>query len=231
MRETMLDDDCSADDVLPAGGFSDWLDGMARALRGEQDSDVPCGACTACCRSSQFVHIGPEERATLAHIPAELLFPAPRLPAGNVLLGYDENGHCPMLVDERCSIYEHRPRTCRTYDCRVFPAADVAPETGDLEPVARQVRRWRFDVQDDDDRARHQAVRAAAAYVQARAEVLPDGRPPANATQRAVLAVRLHEAFLGEDPDTGAPVAVEPSPEAVRALLAPDPPPRRRRRQ
>ena len=78
-----------------------WLAGMERALRGEQASDVPCDGCTACCTSSQFVHIGPDETDTLAHIPAALLFPAPRLPDGHVLLGYDEHGHCPMLDRRR----------------------------------------------------------------------------------------------------------------------------------
>ena len=39
----------------------------------------PCRAvtCTACCTSSQFVHIEPDETDTLAHIPAALRFPAP----------------------------------------------------------------------------------------------------------------------------------------------------------
>lgn len=107
--------------ALRAGSFSVWLKGMGRALRGEAASEVPCDGCTACCRSSQFVHIEPDETDTLARIPEELLFPASRLPAGNKLMGYDEHGRCPMLVDDRCSIYEHRPRACRTYDCRVFP--------------------------------------------------------------------------------------------------------------
>jgi Fe-S-cluster containining protein len=215
----MADDDLIADDApLAAGGFSDWLDGMARALRGEEGSDVPCGGCTGCCRSAQFVHIGPEERDTLAHIPAELLFPAPRMPTGNLLLGYDENGHCPMLVDDRCSIYDHRPRTCRTYDCRVFPAAGVEPDSHEQAPIARQARRWRFEFPEEADRVRHEAVRAAAAYVQAR----PDTPTP---TQRAVLAVRLHEAFLTDDGVVG-----EPAPEVVQALLSPEPALRRRRR-
>src|SRR5438552_2615582 len=98
---------------------------MQSALRGDADSDVPCAGCTACCTSSQFVHIGPDETDALAHIPAELLFPAPQRPPGHVVLGYDERGHCPMLVDGRCSIYEHRPQTCRIYDCRVFTAAGI----------------------------------------------------------------------------------------------------------
>ncbi|HET7720760.1 MAG TPA: YkgJ family cysteine cluster protein, partial [Acidimicrobiales bacterium] len=101
--------------TLPAGRFSTWLVRIG--------VDVPCGTCTACCTSSQFVHIGPDERDTLSRIPKALLFPAPGQPKGHVVMGYDERGHCPMFVDGACSIYEHRPRTCRTYDCRVFPAA------------------------------------------------------------------------------------------------------------
>jgi Fe-S-cluster containining protein len=178
------------DQPLAAGAFSAWLVGMQRALRGEDGSDVPCGGCTACCTSSQFIHIGPDEAETLARIPAELLFPAPRMPRGNVLLGYDENGHCPMLIDGKCSIYEHRPRTCRTYDCRIFPAAGVAPDEDQL-PIARQARRWRFDFPADVDRMAHDGVRAAARFVREHEELLPGGVAPANATQRAVLAIRL----------------------------------------
>ncbi|MEA2687341.1 MAG: uncharacterized protein QOE93_2536 [Actinomycetota bacterium] len=189
------------DGPLPAGTFSTWLDGMELALRGEADSDVPCDGCTACCRSSQFVHIGPEERDTLAHIPENLLFPAPRSPKGHVLMGYDEHGRCPMLIDDRCSIYEHRPRTCRTYDCRVFPAAGVEVVDQDQADIARRARRWRFDHPHEVDRVEHEAVQAAARFVRERADVLPAGAVPANATQQAVLAVRLHDAFLGDDPE------------------------------
>jgi Fe-S-cluster containining protein len=147
------------DGEVAAGDFSTWLDGMQAALRGEHDADVPCGSCTACCTSSQFVHIEPDETDALAHIPAALLFPAPRLPKGHVLLGYDERGHCPMLVGGRCSIYQHRPRTCRTYDCRVFPAAGL---DADQPAIAERVRRWRFAYPTALDRSRHDEVRRAA---------------------------------------------------------------------
>jgi Fe-S-cluster containining protein len=123
---------------------------MRSALAGERDAEVPCGSCTACCRSSQFVHIAPDETRTLARIPAALLFPAPGQPKGHMVLGYDERGHCPMLVDDRCSIYTDRPRTCRTYDCRIFAATGVTP---DQPLVAEQVERWRFDGGDDELRA------------------------------------------------------------------------------
>ena len=208
---------------LPAGGFSAWLARMQRALGGEAASDVPCGSCTACCTSSQFVHIGPDEVDTLAHIPDQLLFPAPRMPRGHVLLGYDENGHCPMLVDGGCSIYEHRPRTCRTYDCRIFPATGIEPDDGDEEKaaVARRARRWQFDVPRDADQTRLDAVRAAARYVkERRGDLPPDAAVPVNATQAAVLAVRMHAAFLGRDDETGEPIVVDPEPEAIRVVLS-----------
>jgi uncharacterized protein len=184
------------DDSLPAGDFSSWMVEIQGALRGERGSDVPCGTCTACCTSSQFVHVGPEETDTLAHIPSELLFPAPGAPRGHVLLGYDERGHCPMLIDNECSIYEHRPRACRTYDCRVFPAAGLVPEGAEKARIARQVRRWRFGYPDPTDREQHAAVRAAASSLREHPELFRDGIAPTNTTQLAVRAIEVHDAFL-----------------------------------
>lgn len=167
--------------------FGSWLNAMQAALRGEADAEVPCGDCTACCTSSQFVHIGPDETDTLAHIPAELLFPAPRHPLGHVLLGYDEHGHCPMLAGGRCSIYEHRPRTCRTYDCRIFTATglDVGADDPTKEPIAERSRQWHFTFPTDDDRRRQTAVDTAVRSIHA-----------TSVTQLAVGAIERHEEFL-----------------------------------
>jgi Fe-S-cluster containining protein len=186
----------TAEEPLAAGTFAAWLAEMLRALDGDGDSDVPCDGCTACCTSSQFIHIGPDEADTLARIPAELLFPAPRLPSGNVLLGYDENGHCPMLIDNRCSIYEHRPRTCRAYDCRIFPAAGVEPDDDQQPAIARRARRWRFEHPAEEDRVLHDAVRAAGTFVREHRDQLPHGTAPVNASQHAALAIRRHADFL-----------------------------------
>ena len=192
-------------DSRSAGAFGPWLHQMLDALRGTVDADVPCERCVACCSSSQFVHVAPDEVDALAHIPNELLFPAPRMPRGHVLMGYDERGRCPMLTDAGCSIYEHRPRTCRTYDCRVFPAAGV--DVGDDKPlVAEQARRWRFEHPSADDAALHAAVRAAAAFVGEHRSELPDELRPSNSTQLAVVAVEAHRTFLDR---TGARVSVE----------------------
>jgi len=170
------------DAPLPAGKFSDWLDSMLAALRGESDADVPCNGCTACCTSSQFVHIMADETDTLAHIPTELVVRAPGLPIGNVVLGHDERGHCPMLIDGACSIYEHRPRACRTYDCRIFAATGLEVDRDDETKVdiARRVSRWTFDLSADADRSAHEAVLAAARSIPGQGS---------SATARAVLAL------------------------------------------
>jgi Fe-S-cluster containining protein len=204
---------------LPAGNFSAWLAEMQGALRGERGSDVPCGDCTACCTSSQFVHVGPDETDTLAHIPSELLFAAPRLPAGHVLLGYDERGHCPMLVDNRCSIYEHRPNACRTYDCRIFPGAGITLGDDDKALIDRRARRWRFSFPTEADRVDHKAVQAAAAFLTGNGEVLPNGAALPNATGLAILAIQIHQAFLQRDAESGQMTIIDPDPAAVRVEL------------
>ena len=162
--------------VIDAGSFGSWLDDVRAAVRGERDAVVPCGHCTACCTSSQFVHVGPDETAVLARIPAELLFAAPGFPKGHVLMGYDGHGHCPMLVDGLCSIYDDRPRTCRSYDCRIFAAADVAP---DSPAIAARVEQWEFSYADPAEQSAHDAIKAAAAQVAG----------AVNATERALRAV------------------------------------------
>jgi Fe-S-cluster containining protein len=203
---------------LPAGDFSDWLFAMRAALWGERTSDVPCDGCTACCRSSQFIHIAPDETETLAHIPSALLFPAPRLPAGHVLLGYDEEGCCPMLIGDQCSIYRYRPRTCRTYDCRVFPAAAVELEDNEKTLVAERARRWRFDFPHEKDGRDHRAVQAAAVFLRRHTDLLPNGAGATDPTQLAVLAVETAELFLA----SGRSSDQEPDPpvEVVRVALA-----------
>src|SRR3954470_15993819 len=153
---------------------------MRLVLSGDGEAAVPCGACTGCGTSSQFVHIEPDEVDALAHIPAALLFPAPRMPLGHVVLGYDGDGRCPMLGEHGCTIYEHRPRTCRTYDCRIFPAAGVEVTESVQVAIGRRLRRGHCDHPTERDRQDHEAVRAAAA----------DDTTSTSATERAVRAVR-----------------------------------------
>jgi Fe-S-cluster containining protein len=199
-----------------AGDFSSWMIEIQGAIRGEHGSNVPCGNCTACCTSSQFIYIEPGETETLAHIPAELLFPAPRMPKGHVLLGYDERGHCPMLVDNKCSIYEYRPKTCRTYDCRIFPAAGVDINEEEKSLIAQHVRRWKFNFPEQSDRIQQQAVQAAATYLDEHKGLLPHDVAPMTSTQLAILAIEIHDVFLQLDEKTSQSMVVIPEPGVVR---------------
>jgi len=193
----------------PAGEFGAWLQEVGAAIRGEGATDVPCGSCVACCSSSQFIHIAPDETDALAHIPKALLFPAPRAPRGHVLMGYDEHGRCPMLRADGCSIYEHRPHTCRTYDCRVFPAAGVLPDETDKTEIAATAAQWQFTYGNDEARVLHDAVRAAAAFIRSHTDELGDDAPHTT-TQLAVMAVEAHWLFVD---------SAGPSVESVRVAL------------
>lgn len=176
------------DGPLAAGRFTTWLGGMEAALRQERDAEVPCAGCTACCRASQFVHVEPDEADAFAHIPAELLFPAPQRPVGHKVLGYDERGWCPMLTDDGCSIYAHRPRACRTYDCRIFAATGIDVDEAQPE-IAARARRWSFTFDSEEDTALRDAVRAAAQFV-------VDGDDGSlNANRRAVRAIEMLDEF------------------------------------
>jgi hypothetical protein len=150
-------------------------------------------------------------------VPRELLFPAPGLPKGHVVLGYDDKGHCPMLVDDRCSIYEDRPRTCRNFDCRVFPAAGLSPDEDGKALMTAQVRRWKFSFPTARDAVQHAAVQAAAAFLRAHPECFPRGSVP-NATQLSILALEIHETFLRANDADDVELAT-PDVETVSAAL------------
>ena len=184
------------DTPVPAGGFSAWLRVTESSLRtGTGSADVPCGACRGCCRSSMFIHIRPEESQTLRRIPRKLLFPAPGLPNGHVLMGYDDQGRCPMLKGGECSIYEDRPQTCRDYDCRVFAATGIAVDREAQPEIARRVAAWAFTYESGESRAEHGTVQAAAAFLQANRDLFPPGSLPNYPVQLAALAVRIYRLF------------------------------------
>ena len=199
---------------LPAGGFSAWLDRTRAALVDDSGADVACGECTACCTTSHFVHVRPDETDALAHIPRELLFAAPGLPRGNVLLGYDKNGRCPMLAERGCSIYEHRPLTCRNYDCRVFAAAGIA---ADQQAITQRTRRWKFGYPAQDDRDRHASVRTAAAFLQAHAGSFSAEAALRDPMHVAILAVKVCDVFAGGDAPGVSGVASDA--QLVKAVL------------
>jgi Fe-S-cluster containining protein len=181
---------------MDAGPFGAWLAAARASLRGEGTGmEVPCGECRGCCTSSLFVQIRPEESGTLAVIPKRLLVRAPGQPPGHKLLGFVEDGSCPMFKDRSCSIYAQRPRTCRDYDCRIFAAAGI--DAGDGKDVINErVREWAFVYESDDEKRAHAAVRAAAAFIRDERPSFPGGTAPTSPDQIAVLALKVYEVFL-----------------------------------
>lgn len=126
-----------------------------------------------------------------------------------------------MLINDRCSIYQHRPRTCRTYDCRVFPAAgvEVAADHGRQVLIAERTRRWRFSYATEIGRLAHRAVQAAATRLAQHADLWPGGAKPTNPTEIALAAIEIHGLFLGCDEASGRATFVDPDADTVRAEL------------
>ena len=181
----------------PPISFSSWLRSAQAALAEEESADVPCGSCNACCRTFHFIHVRPEERRARARLPRDFLFPAPGLPPGNLVLGHDQNGCCPMLVSGRCTVYADRPLACRTYDCRVYAATGIAP---DRDAIAQQVRLWTFGHASREDSERQAAVLAAVRFMREHPECLPSDAARIQPVRVAVLAIAVHEAFLQDEP-------------------------------
>ena len=186
---------------IEAGEFSSWLRDTLTALKNDTEMDVPCGECNSCCRSSYFIHIKPDETDTLSHIPGELLFSAPGLPEGNVLMGYDEKGHCPMLKKGVCSIYDHRPSTCRSYDCRIFPATSIQISGKDKSLISKQIERWKFSQTEPEGIELQRAVKKSAVFLKNKSKHFKQGELPGNPTQLAIMAIKVYDLFLEEKAD------------------------------
>jgi uncharacterized protein len=175
--------------ALDAGDFGSWLSTFQAPLREGDSARVPCAGCTACCRSGKLIPVEPDEADALTHIPADALVPMPGEPARRVLK-HDEAGRCSQLTADGCSVYAHRPRACRAYDCRIFPAAGLLP---DAPLIAEQVQRWRFSYASQISRERHAAVRMAAVVLG-----FPGGlSAPASPTQHALDAIEGAADFGG----------------------------------
>jgi Fe-S-cluster containining protein len=181
---------------LPAGAFSEWLRAMRSALAGGPGMQVACGECVGCCTSSYFIKVRASETEALRRIPPGQLTDSPRDAAGTRLMGYDAQGHCPMFRAGGCSIYSHRPDTCRTYDCRVFTAAGMDAGSG-RDAINERVARWRFEYPDAADAREQQAVRAAADFLRQHPVRFPSGHVPSRPADIAVLAVKSYAVFMG----------------------------------
>ena len=184
---------------LPAGNFSTWLRAMRAALAGGPGMDVACGDCVGCCTSSYYIKVRAHEADALRHIPPAKLAPSPGEP-GTQLMGFDAAGHCPMFAAGGCSIYPHRPDTCRTYDCRVFTAAGMQAGAG-RTTINERIARWRFEFAGEHERREQRAVQAAASFLRQHPVRFPGGYIPSHPSEVAALAVKSYTVFLDRVPD------------------------------
>jgi len=188
-----------------AGPFSEWLRAMRAALAGSAGMNVACGDCVGCCTSSYFIKVRAHETATIERIGPDSLRPAPGASDGSLLMGFDQQGHCFMFAGGGCSIYAHRPETCRTYDCRVFTAAgmNAGPEKS---VINERIANWRFEYPNPRDHEEHRAVTDAANFIRQHPIRFPGGRVPSRPSEIAVLAVKSYQVFL-DKPATDAEIA------------------------
>jgi hypothetical protein len=89
--------------------------------RGERvSSDVACNGCTSCCYYHEVDFDPSRERAEdLKHLDTV------EAENGRVRLRKRADGACIHLGDTGCTVYEHRPRPCRFYDCRGMALVSV----------------------------------------------------------------------------------------------------------
>ena len=184
----------------PAGAFSPWLRHTRRVLSERKvEADVPCGDCNACCRAGYFIEIHPDEQKALDRIGPEHLSRASDSAGGSFAMEQAPKGKCPMLINNACSIYEDRPQTCRSYDCRVFAATGIRLKDKRHAAVAEQAFRWQFEYPTDLDGFEASAVREAAAFLQTRGKLFPRGALPTDPGKLARLALQIHGVFMEQD--------------------------------
>lgn len=98
-------------------------DFMAAWGRGEA-GPVPCGTCTACCYYPGVPVDKKRDGRRLPHLLTE------RSPDGDLVLQQRPDGGCIHLSETGCTVYQHRPSICRSFDCRVFAAMGLVERCG-----------------------------------------------------------------------------------------------------
>lgn len=78
-------------------------------------SDVPCGSCFDCC-SKLTPHLTDEEFKSGKYAYTFMQSPISDEPVITIPKGV--HGGCMYLVNNKCSIYDNRPISCRQFDCR-----------------------------------------------------------------------------------------------------------------
>lgn len=117
---------------------------------------VPCGDCRECCWHDH-VEINPtyDQPEDVAHLDTV------QLEDGTTVLRQMPDGRCVHLGDAGCTVYAHRPKACRAYDCRMYALLGGREEyqSGHAPPM------WDFPVKSRDDRALFMALHHAGVTV------------------------------------------------------------------
>ena len=97
----------------PPEGTGDW---HRQWVKGQIAGEVrvPCDGCAApCCTSFEYITVDPR-------VDEVSQYATRRLASGRLVLQQHDDGACIYFVDGRCSIHDHRPATCRVFDCRIY---------------------------------------------------------------------------------------------------------------
>lgn len=172
-----------------AGSFSTWFVMAKEAITNDKETRVPCKGCNACCTSGFYIAVRKDEIDTLEHIPEKLLSEIPGMPE-LYFIGCTDQGHCPLLVDDLCSIYDHHPHSCKTFDCRIFTATGINLDKEDTSPINRRVKEWEFTSPKENDRIQHKELLRAVSVLK---ENLDPGSMDSTSENRRLLA---HKAIL-----------------------------------
>lgn len=122
----------------PSGSVTTFLRKLAH---GEKTGNVkvPCGQCNACCRS-KYIHADllPHELADFPEAVKVDMSASKR--SSGWALPKKEDGSCVHLIEGKCSIYDRRPHSCRTYDCRLYLLTGAIPVYD--EAMAEAIKQW-----------------------------------------------------------------------------------------
>ena len=114
---------------------------------------------------------------------------------GNLGHGLRRAGSLPEFAGGGCSIYPHRPDTCRIYDCRIFTAAGMNAGAG-RSTINERIAHWRFEYASDDARREHRAVDRCRQLPAPAPGAIPGGHIPSRPADIAVLAVKAYTVFM-----------------------------------
>lgn len=118
----------------------------ARNAAGKSASSrTPCNGCRECCWYFK-VEVDP-----LKENPSDLrrLDLVQDLSGSGLVLRKNEDGSCVHLGEQGCTVYAHRPKACRVYDCRISAVVGLVEsyDNGHRAPV------WYFKPKSDEESA------------------------------------------------------------------------------